>query len=99
MGRLNRRTERPKAAFRQDLGGGDRIVGVFDSLWAQYERNGDTRTRDEIAYEWHRRSDKEQNILAPVEDQCEWLRQIGFRDVDCFFRLFQVALFGGIKPE
>ncbi len=71
----------------------------IDSLWAHYGRNGDTRTREEIADEWHRRSDRELNILAPVEEQCEWLRQIGFRDVDCFFKVFQVALFGGLKPE
>jgi hypothetical protein len=37
-------------------------------------------------------------ILDP--DDCErffWLREIGFRDVDCFWKYFEVAIFGGIK--
>ena len=44
------------------------------------------------------RPDKEGNILAPVELQCSWLRDLGFADVDCFFRLFELALFGGRRP-
>jgi hypothetical protein len=31
--------------------------------------------------------------------QCQWLQEIGFGDVDCFFKLFQLALFGGQKPR
>jgi ubiquinone/menaquinone biosynthesis C-methylase UbiE len=54
-------------------------------------------SRTEIAQDYHSRSDKEENILAPLEDQCEWLRQIGFRDVDCYFKVFELALFGGRK--
>lgn len=41
--------------------------------------------------------DKKENIPAPVEIQCEWLRGIGFQDVDCFFKTFELALFGGRK--
>ena len=54
-------------------------------------------SRAEIAHNYYSRSDKEENILAPLEDQCEWLRQIGFKDVDCFFKVFELALFGGRK--
>ena len=54
-------------------------------------------TRAEVAKDYDSRSDKAENILAPVEDQCEWLRQIGFKDVDCFFKIFELALFGGRK--
>ena len=42
--------------------------------------------------------DKKVNILAPVEEQCEWLRKIGFEQVDCFFKAFELSIFGGIKP-
>ena len=45
-----------------------------------------------------RRDDKEANILAPVEVQCEWLRECGFEDVDCFFKFFELAVFGGRPP-
>lgn len=42
--------------------------------------------------------DKKENMPAPVDLQCRWLRDIGFKDVDCFFRLLELALFGGRKP-
>ena len=45
----------------------------------------------------YNRPDKKENLLAPVEAQCEELRRIGFEDVDCFFKLFELALFGGRK--
>lgn len=53
--------------------------------------------RDAIAQKYYNRPDKVENILAPVEVQCEWLRAIGYRDVDCFFKTFELALFGGRK--
>ncbi|NET16999.1 MAG: class I SAM-dependent methyltransferase, partial [Okeania sp. SIO1H6] len=52
-----------------------------------------------INQQYYNRPDKEANILAPVETQCNWLREIGFIHVDCFMKLFEIALFGGIKPE
>ena len=47
---------------------------------------------------YHARPDKADNILAPVEQQCLWLRDIGFADVDIFWKWFELALFGGRKP-
>jgi ubiquinone/menaquinone biosynthesis C-methylase UbiE len=78
--------------------------GVFDdlfvdSLWSHHQKLGGTKTRDDVAEEWYHRPDKTENILAAVEVQCQWLREVGFQDVDCFFKLFQLALFGGKKPE
>ena len=43
--------------------------------------------------------DKKENIPAPLETQCRWLREIGFEDVDCFFKTFELALFGGRKES
>lgn len=71
---------------------------IIDSLWAFHRRREPSRTRESVANEYVRRLDKEANILAPTDEQCEWLRQIGFVDVDCFFRVFELALFGGRKP-
>lgn len=34
----------------------------------------------------------------PVSDQMKWLEEIGFEDVDCFYRSFRFAVFGGWKP-
>ena len=69
-----------------------------DSLWSHQQKRGGTRTKEEVARELYHRRDKIENILAPMEQQCQWLEEIGYQDVDCFFKLFQLALFGGKKP-
>lgn len=37
------------------------------------------------------------NKLASVELQLRWLRELGFRDVDCHWKWLELALFGGVK--
>ena len=43
--------------------------------------------------------DKKVNILSPIDEQCLWLREIGFTQVDCYFKAFEMAIFGGVKPK
>jgi tRNA (cmo5U34)-methyltransferase len=69
----------------------------IDSLYHLHKQNNGNLTREEVANEYYRRDDKASNILAPLEIQCEWLRNIGFDDVDCYFKIFELALFGGRK--
>jgi tRNA (cmo5U34)-methyltransferase len=51
-----------------------------------------------VARLYYDRPDKDANILAPVEEQCAWLRDIGFTDVDCYLKVFELAVFGGRRP-
>jgi SAM-dependent methyltransferase len=69
-----------------------------DALYSYHLENGTEKTRAQVADEYYYRPDKQANILAPVEVQCDWLRELGFIHVDCYFKLLEVALFGGIKP-
>jgi ubiquinone/menaquinone biosynthesis C-methylase UbiE len=39
------------------------------------------------------------DICASVDDQCHWLRDIGFEHVDCYMKIYALAVFGGIKPK
>jgi tRNA (cmo5U34)-methyltransferase len=34
-----------------------------------------------------------------LETQLFWLREIGFADVDCYWKWLELALFGGMRPE
>ena len=53
--------------------------------------------REEVEKIYLERPDKDEDKPVMVDIQCDWLRDIGFKDVDCFFKLFVVALFGGRK--
>jgi SAM-dependent methyltransferase len=66
--------------------------------YAIERQNGGRRTFKQIADEYKNRPDKAANILAPVELQCDWLRQIGYEEVDCYFRVYELAVFGGRRP-
>jgi tRNA (cmo5U34)-methyltransferase len=63
------------------------------------QRNGGTRTFEQLAEEYNNRPDKAVNILAPTELQCDWLRGIGYEEADCYFRIYELAVFGGRKPN
>jgi len=43
-------------------------------------------------------TDDPSNKLLDVETQLIWLRQIGYKDVDCFWKWLEIALIGAIKP-
>jgi tRNA (cmo5U34)-methyltransferase len=72
---------------------------IIDSL-SEYEKSKNSgKTRAEVSDGFYHRIDKEVNILSLVEEQCDWLRKIGYCDVDCYFKVFELALFGGRKAK
>lgn len=72
---------------------------LVDRMFAYDRQSGGGRSREQVATDYVYRPDKAANILAPLETQLEWLRDIGFIDVDCLFKIYELALFVGRRPE
>lgn len=71
--------------------------GFFmDSMRKYQQENNSSIPIETIEEEFYK--DKKVNILSPVDEQCLWLREIGFTQVDCYFKAFEMAIFGGVKP-
>ena len=71
----------------------------IDNLLAYQQKIDLNKSRSVIEQQYYHREDKILNKLSLVETQCEWLRDIGFQDVDCYFKIFELALFGGKKHD
>jgi SAM-dependent methyltransferase len=81
-----------------------RVEGLFDEamsdhLYQRRRERGEAVTPEQVRKEFLERPDRAANILASVEEQCRWLREIGFTDVDCFWKYFELAIFGGFSRE
>jgi tRNA (cmo5U34)-methyltransferase len=79
-----------------------RLERVFDEamtehLYLRRKEKGENVTLEQVRRDFLERPDRAANILAPVEDQCAWLREIGFREVDCYWKYFELAIFGGVR--
>lgn len=80
----------------------EKIEELFNDLFldgmSDYQESiKEKKTKEEIKNLYHDPNHKKLNKLESVEKQCVWLREIGFEDVDCFMKIFELALFGGIK--
>jgi len=71
---------------------------IIDGYYAIEQRNGGMRTRAEMADVFLKRPDKEANKLLSVDVQCGWLRGMGYAEVDCYFRIYELAVFAGRRP-
>jgi SAM-dependent methyltransferase len=69
-----------------------------DALHRMYQAQGKPKSRDEIFQVYYDSDERAANLLAPVDVQCQWLQDIGFTDVDCYFRIYELAVFSGRKP-
>lgn len=72
---------------------------LVDRMYAYDRETGGNRTRAEVARDYVHRPDKAANKLAPLDVQLNWLRRIGFEDVDCLFKIYELTLFIGRKPR
>jgi ubiquinone/menaquinone biosynthesis C-methylase UbiE len=73
------------------------IERLYDELFIDHIASYNKRNRDEVSKEYYNRPDKEDNILEHVDIQVNWLREIGYKHADCFFKWMELAVFGGTK--
>ena len=57
------------------------------------------KTTEQIRQSFFDREDQFENKLLAAETQCDWLRWIGFTDVDIFFKCFELAVFAGRRSK
>ncbi len=67
------------------------------ALRQYHEERGTPKLFEKIEERLKKRDEEKSDILAPVEAQCQWMRKTGFVDVECYFKLFEHALFAGRK--
>lgn len=69
------------------------------NILRQRRERGDDTTFEAVLGEITNRLDKSANRLTPVETQLAWLRDIGYTDVDCYWKHYELAILAGYKPE
>jgi SAM-dependent methyltransferase len=75
--------------------------GLFDEFFrerllaAEQERE-DPRPPEDVMRSYDDATDDD--VLCDPETQCEWLRDAGLEQVDVYFKLPGLAIFGGAKP-
>lgn len=71
---------------------------MIDAIFGKELKASPGRTRAEVAREYYNRAVQDASILAPLEVQCDWLREIGFEGVECYLKMQELAVFGGQRP-
>lgn len=72
---------------------------MIDVIFGEFIRAGKKKSRTQIARQYYDRVKSQAAHHAPLEVQCDWLREIGFESVECFLKVAELAVFGGQKSE
>ena len=70
---------------------------TIDAIFGDQLRNAPGKPRAEVARAYFAES-SQGNAQAPLEVQSDWLREIGFENVDCYLKVQELAVFGGQRP-
>jgi hypothetical protein len=71
---------------------------MIDAIFGQQLRDTPRNTRVEVARAYYATASQRTGVPAPLEVQCDWLREAGFESVECFLKVRELAMFGGQKP-
>jgi ubiquinone/menaquinone biosynthesis C-methylase UbiE len=71
---------------------------MIDAIFGAHLSDAEGKSRADVARDYYQRADKNANILAPLEVQCDWLREIGYENVECYLKVLELAMFGGQRP-
>jgi tRNA (cmo5U34)-methyltransferase len=71
---------------------------MIEAIFGEVLEKDRHRPRTEIAREFYEKVTQEGQKIAPLEVQCDWLRGIGFESVECYLKISEMAVFGGVKP-
>jgi ubiquinone/menaquinone biosynthesis C-methylase UbiE len=78
--------------------GDEMWVELFSEHVAAYQTShGSPITPAKVMEQVNAANEQDANILAPVETQLQWLRDIGYIDVDCYWKWFELAVLAGFK--
>lgn len=72
--------------------------GIFCNLEHVASPNDRLHQQFRVAMGIDQEPDDPSNKLLDVETQLRWLREIGFDDVDCYWKWLELALLIGVKP-
>lgn len=70
---------------------------MIDAIFGEELKASPGKPRAAVAREYYERASKKGEVHAPLEVQCDWLRDIGFESVECFLKVSELAMFGGQK--
>jgi tRNA (cmo5U34)-methyltransferase len=73
--------------------------GIFCNLEHVASPTAKIHEQFRIAIGISEQPDDSSNILLDVETQLQWFRELGFEDVDCYWKWLEMALLVGIKPH
>lgn len=73
------------------------IEKLHDEFFIDHIASYNNKDRSTVSIEYYSRPDKMDNILERVDVQLNWLEEIGFNHVDCYFKWMELAVFGGVK--
>jgi tRNA (cmo5U34)-methyltransferase len=76
--------------------------GMFDEYFMEQmieAEKGSEHPRSEAELRALYMDSHEEDILLDPQTQCDWLREIGFEQVEVYFKAIELAIFAGIKPD